>query len=124
VTVRREGLDLLAVHRVTHGPGTAGDFWKRGERVAAAARGLVGSGRGVLRRDLHVERLPAPFFPGVRVGSHLRHALPHHEGHGVIRPVRAKVLRFTVHGRVVFTMRVGPVPPNRYLVKALRAARR
>ena len=58
-----------------------------------------------------------------RVGSSVACAAFHHEGHGVLRPVRAQVMVFHVRGRWVFTKKVGPVPPNRYLRDALPAAR-
>lgn len=54
------------------------------------------------------------------------HARFHHDGTRphVIRPVRAKMLRFTVGGRVVFAMQVSHpgTRPNPYLVDAARAA--
>ena len=59
----------------------------------------------------------------MRVGSNVVYAMWHHEGHGVIQPVQAKVLAFNVHGRWVFAKRVGPVEVTEYLRRALPAAR-
>lgn len=128
MSVRRQGLDMLAVHRVLYASqgGIARDLWRRGTNVRDVARQLVGVTSGHLRNDLHVERLPPPLAPGVRVGSHLRHALPHHTGHGPIVPRRAKVLRFKPKGsnRFIFRPRVRAVRGNPFLVRALPAARR
>lgn len=44
-----------------------------------------------------------------------------HEGHGVIRPVRAKVLRFvTKGGAIVFTKKVRAVAPNPWLYRSFQ----
>jgi hypothetical protein len=127
-TVRRQGLQQRTIRAVLLAPrgGTARDMWARGQRVLAVAKRRVGVDTGALRADLKVERLPAPLFPGVRVGSNLPHAWVHHQGRGVVRPVRARVLRFVPKGstKAVFTMHARAVGPNPYLRDALPAARR
>ncbi len=74
---------------------------------------------GVLQQQHGIE--PPRKIPG---GFLIRfHALPYwgvfvSEGHGVIVPVRAKVLRFTTkHGKVVFTKRVRAVAPNPWMYR-------
>jgi hypothetical protein len=120
--------DQAAAQRLVRNPagGVARDIRTRGGRVLAAQRRLVGRDTGQLARDLHVQPLRPPLFPGVEVGSDLPQATFHRKGHGVIRPVRAKALRFKPKGsqRFIFVKRVGPVPPNPYLERSLRAARR
>jgi hypothetical protein len=78
---------------------------------------------GRLRASIHVELTQHGGIVGARIGSNVAYAMVHHEGHGVIRPVRARVLVFHVQGRWVFTKRVGPVSGNPYLREALPAAR-
>jgi hypothetical protein len=117
-------LDPAAVNRLLRNPrgGLARDFARRGGRVLAIARQEVGYSSGDTWRSLRVRPLPPPAAPGVEVGSDLPAARHHLRGHGVIRPRRAKALRFVPKGasRPVFTMRVGPVPGNPFLQRALR----
>lgn len=120
--------DQAAAQRLVRSPtgGVARDLQARGQRVLAAQRRLVGRDTGQLARDLHVQPLRPPLFPGVEVGSDLPHAIRHFYGHKAFGPKRAKVLAFKPKGstKTVFTMRVRAVPANRYLTRALRAARR
>jgi hypothetical protein len=121
-------IDAAAINRLLRNPngGVARDFQARGRRVLAAQQRMVGRSSGDLARDLRVRPLPAPYAPGVEIGSDLPQAIRHHRGHGVIRPVRAKALRFKPKGstRFVFTMRVRAVKGNPFLTRSLRAARR
>ena len=120
--------DQAAAQRLIRAPngGVARDLRARGARVLAAQRRLVGRSSGDLARDLHVQPLRPPLFPGVEVGSDLPQATFHRKGHGVIRPVRAKALRFKPRGatRFVYAKRVRAVKGNPYLERSLRAARR
>jgi hypothetical protein len=120
--------DHAAAQRLLRSPtgGVARDMRIRGNRVLVVQRALVGRTTGELARDLHVQALPPPLFPGVEVGSDLPQARYHARGHGVIVPVRKKALRFRPKGstRFIFARRVRAVPPNRYLQRSLRAARR
>ena len=108
------------------GGGVARDMLARGGGSAAPSSAWSGRPRATWHRDIHVQRVGRPWNPGVEVGSDLPQAIRHHRGHGVIRPVRARALRFKPKGstRFIFRMRVGPVGPNRYLTRSLRAARR
>jgi hypothetical protein len=103
--------------------GVARDMYRRGQNVRSRALQLVGVDTGRLRTSITVEMTHEGGVVGVRVGSTVVYAMWHHEGHGVIRPVRAKVLAFNVHGRWVFTKQVGPVEGTEYLRRALPAAR-
>jgi hypothetical protein len=120
--------DQAAASRLvrTRNGGVARDMRTRGQRVLAAQRRLVGRSSGDLARDLHVQPLPPPLYPGVEIGSDLPQATFHRKGHGVIRPVRAKALRFKPKGsqRFIFVKRVGPVKGNPFQERSLRAARR
>lgn len=121
-------LDQAAVRRLLTSPrgGVARDFYRRGHRVRTyAARGIgVDSGRG--RASLQVRQLAGRYAPGVEVGSDLKSVEHHLRGHGVIRPRRAKVLRFKPKGggRYVFTQRVRAVAGNPFLQRALRLGAR
>jgi hypothetical protein len=117
-------LDPAAVNRLLRDPrgGVARDFQRRGRRVLAIAKQEVGYSSGDTWRSLRVRALPPPLQPGVEVGSDLLSARFNLTGHGIIRPKRAKALRFKPKGsgRFVFTMRVGLVAANPYLQRALR----
>jgi hypothetical protein len=97
------------------------DTLRRTKRVEAKAKRKVGVDTGRLRSDISSEMLRRGNDPLGRVGSTVEYALVHHEGHGEIRPVRAKVLVFTPKGarKPVFTKRVRPVKGNPYLTDAL-----
>ena len=120
--------DQAAAQRLIRSPtgGVARYFWQSGLRVRDAQRRLVGRSSGDLARDLHVQPLRPPLFPGVEVGSDLPQALHHHRGHKEIVPVRKKALRFKPKGsqRFIFVKRVKAVKGNPYLLRSLRAARR
>lgn len=69
----------------------------------------------------------------VRVGTDLDYSIYVHEGHGIIRPTRAKFLRFPAgpgtpaaaisKSGFVFAKQVGPVAGRPYLVKSLKSLR-
>jgi phage gpG-like protein len=103
--------------------GVARDMYRRGQNVRSRALRLAGVDTGRLRASIHVELTQHGGVVGARIGSTVAYAAFHHEGHGVIRPIRAQVLVFHVRGRWVFTKRVGPVEGTEYLRKALPAAR-
>lgn len=115
---------------VSHTEGIGRDLDARGRRVEAAARRLVGvqSGRlrGSIRRDrggnqygayVHITAgIPGETF---YLGYHMYGTGPH-----VIRPRRARALRFEMNGQIVFAQKVNhpgtaPVP---FLQEALAAA--
>jgi hypothetical protein len=103
--------------------GVSRDMFRRGQNVRSRALRLAGVDTGRLRASIHVELTQSGGVVGARIGSNVAYAAWHHEGHGVIRPVRAKVLVFHVRGRWVFAKQVGPVPGTEYLRRALSAAR-
>jgi hypothetical protein len=116
---------LGAVNVVVRGPGVRRDMLRRGKRVEAVAKRLVGVDHGALRADISTEPVQRGGVPGARVGSRKKYARVHHDGHKPIVPVRAKVLRFKPKGsRVwVFAKRVKAVKGTKYLTRALPAAR-
>jgi hypothetical protein len=100
--------------------GIARDMYRRGQNVRSRALRLVGVDTGRLKTSITVEMMHEGGVVGVRVGSAVAYAMWHHEGH---RPISGKLMVFHVHGRWVFTKRVGPVEGTEYLRKALPAAR-
>jgi hypothetical protein len=98
-------------------------MYRRGQKVRSRALQLAGVDTGRLRASIHVELVPEGGIVKARIGSAVAYAAFHHGGHGVIRPVRAKVLVFNVRGRWVFAKRVGPVPGTEFIKRALPAAR-
>lgn len=53
------------------------------------------------------------------VGTSIKYAQWVHNGRGPVRPVRAQVLHFFVHGQEVFTTYAGPAKANPFLYRAL-----
>lgn len=92
---------------------------RRGEIIAMAARAQAGKDTGRLIASIHSRHLRDTRGQFVRVGSDVSYALAHHEGTKphVIVPNRAKMLRFTSGGRVVYTRKVmhPGTRANRYL---------
>lgn len=107
--------------------GVAQDMYRRGLRVQARARQLVGVDTGYLRAHIQVEMVrSANGLWAAKIGANVAYARYHHDGHGWIYPVRARVLAFTPKGsnRVIFRPRVRPVAGTHFLTRALPAARR
>lgn len=125
VTVDRGALRRLL--EAKSGTALGDDLDRRARRVATRARQLVGVDTGLLKSTIRIESGPGyrDIVGGRRgqtpyLGWHHFGTAPH-----VIRPRRAKALRFTVGGRVIFAMKVqhpGTVG-TRFLTKALTAAR-
>lgn len=88
-------------------------------KIQQAARAQVGVDTGKLKMSIHIRRERMMFGQKIEVGSPLNYALMHHEGTKphVIMPSRAKVLRFSAGGRVIYTNKVNHpgTRPNRYL---------
>lgn len=118
----------------------ARDMLRRGLLVEGRAKQLLagGSGRparidtGRLRASITTRMVVDRGVPVARIGTGVRYALWVHEGTGiygprrtVIRPRRAKVLRFKPKGstRFIYRPQVRGMKPNRFLVDALPAAR-
>ena len=95
----------------------------RGRAIMAGAKSQVGVKTGRLKASIHMRQERAAFGQELRVGSPLSYALMHHEGTRphIITPNRAKVLRFTSGGRVIYThaVRHPGTRPNRYLTDYL-----
>ncbi len=106
--------------------GGAQDAQRRARRVQARAQQLVGVDTGRLRNSIRVVLVPSGGGWGARVGTTVSYARVHHDGHGWIRPVRAKVLAFKPKGslKVIFRPRVRPWPGTHFLSRAMSAARR
>jgi hypothetical protein len=124
VRIRHE-FSMPAVQAMMTSPtgGIARDMYRRGQKVRSRAQQLVGVDTGRLRASIYVDLMHRDGVVGARVGSVVAYARWHHEGHGIIRPVRAKLLVFNVRGRWVFTKQVGPVEGTEFLRRALPAAR-
>jgi hypothetical protein len=117
------------IRRLFTGPNSAAmrDLGARADRVERRARQLVGVDTTRLIRSIRQER-GAGFIDIVagRPGA-TPYILPHHDGARphVIRPRRAKALRFVIGGRVVFARKVnhpGSVG-TQFLRRGLDAAR-
>lgn len=119
-------LDRTRVERMLRLPGglVYRNMERRVRRVEAEAiRGAPGSMKQRIR--VQIQRAPGGEFRGVVKVEHraaifvVNGTRPH-----LIRPVRARVLRFTVGGRVVYArlVRHPGNKPNDFLRKALRAA--
>lgn len=91
-----------------------------GAAVSAAAKINAPVDTGRLRQAVDHELIPRPPNLTVRVSCPVNYALVVHEGHGEIRPRRAKALRFRVGRRVVYTKRVRPVAGRPFLTDAVR----
>lgn len=102
------------------------DLDARANRVAARARQLVGVDTTRLIRSIRVER--GAGYRDIVAGYNGRtpYASVHHDGSEphIIRPRRAKALRFVIAGRTVYATRVRHpgTRPTRFMVRALAAA--
>jgi hypothetical protein len=96
---------------------------RRGAMIVAAAKNQVGVKTGALRASIHMRRSRRGAGQAIEVGSPLKYALAHHEGTRphIIVPNRARVLRFSAGGRVVYThaVRHPGTRANKYLTDNL-----
>ncbi len=122
-------VNQAGIRRLFTGPNSAAmrDLGARADRVERRARQLVGVDTTRLIRSIRQER-GAGFIDIVagRPGQ-TGYIMPHHDGARphIIRPRRAKALRFVIGGRVVFARKVnhpGSVG-TQFLRNALPAAR-
>jgi hypothetical protein len=95
----------------------------RGAMIVAAAKRQVGVKTGALRASIHMRHTRRGAGQAIQVGSPLKYALAHHEGTRphIIVPNRARVLRFSAGGRVVYThaVRHPGTRANKYLTDNL-----
>jgi len=106
--------------------GTVGRFMARvGRQIVLGAKIQVGVKTGALRRSIRMSHSRFAYGQRIEVGSQLRHAYVHHEGAiaHIIVPRKAKMLRFTSKGQMIFAHRV--VHPgnkaNKYLSDPMEA---
>lgn len=104
----------------------AAELLRKGQRVQARAKQLVGKDTHKLERSINKRLGHDGRGLYVYVGSTVPYSLLHHEGTRphVIVPVKAQVLRFQTRGGIRFAAIVHHpgTRPNRYLVNALPAA--
>ena len=97
---------------------------KKGRLIMAAAKAQVVVRTGALRSSIHMRHLRDSRCQYVKIGSNLDYALLHHQGTKphVIRPDRAKVLRFVRGSRIIYTTSVmhPGTKANRYLSDNLK----
>lgn len=121
VVFRKAELDFL----LNSPEGDVGKYLaKKGRLIMAAAKAQVGVRTGALRSSIHMRHLRDSRGQYVKIGSNLDYALLHHQGTKphVIRPDRAKVLRFVRGSRVIYTTSVmhPGTKANRYLSDNLK----
>jgi hypothetical protein len=110
---------------------TGREITRRGERVLARAKELVGYDSGRLHNSLRLSRSTVGGEVAVTISTPLKYARYHHDGTGIfgrtgqpIRPVSAKALRFKPRGSTgfVFAASVRGSRPNPFMREALEAA--
>jgi hypothetical protein len=121
VVFRKAELDFL----LNSPEGDVGKYLaKKGRLLMAAAKAQVGVRTGALRSSIHMRHLRDSRGQYVKIGSNLDYALLHHQGTKphVIRPDRAKVLRFVRGSRIIYTTSVmhPGTKANRYLSDNLK----
>ena len=121
VIFRKAELDFL----LNSPEGDVGKYLaKKGRLIMAAAKAQVGIRTGALRSSIHMRHLRDSRGQYVKIGSNLDYALLHHQGTKphVIRPDRAKVLRFVRGSRIIYTTSVmhPGTKANRYLSDNLK----
>lgn len=100
------------------------DLRKRSETLRLYAVKQVGKKTGRLAASIRVHVRDGASGPSSTVGSNNKNALLHHNGTKphIILPTHGKLLRFSIHGRIVWAHKVvNPgTKPNRYLLDNLR----
>lgn len=120
----RVGMDNL----LYSGNGAVGKHLRqRGNRLVLAAKRQVGVRTGALRASIHMRHMRDSRGQYIMVGSNLHYARVHHDGSKphIIRPNKAKMLRFESKGQQIFAHLVKHpgTPANRYLTDNLRVFR-
>lgn len=117
--------DPAGIAAVLRGPNSpvAAYLLRLGAEVATEARTRVGVDTSQTQQTIRPILDPSPVALAVRIVASTRYALFHHEGTRphVIRPRRAKALRFVSGGQVIFASKVNHpgTKPNRFLTTAL-----
>lgn len=116
----------------------ARDLLRRGIRVQSQAKRNLGGGptgprridTGRLRSSIAVDLRTYRGRPAVRIGSNVHYARYVHDGTGLygpkrrlIRPTRAKALRWRGAGGYIYARYTRGMRPNHFLTTALEAAR-
>lgn len=110
---------------------TGREITRRGARVLARAKELVGYDSGRLHNSLRMSRATVGGEVAVTISTPVRYARYHHDGTGIygrtgqpIRPVSAKALRFKPRGSTgyVYAASVRGSRPNPFMREALEAA--
>lgn len=98
----------------------------RARLIIVAARRQVGYKTGALSTSIHSRQSRTAYGQMVWIGSTLDYALAHHEGTKphIIKPKKARVLRFTAGTRVIYSRSVKHpgTRANRYLKDQLYIA--
>jgi len=126
-------LERVAIAKLLKSPTgpVARDALKRGKRVQALARALVGKNTGRLAASIDVRLRTRSGGLVVTIGTNLDYAMYVHDGTGVygpahrpIRPRRGHVMMFhSGSGGVVFAREVRGQRGTKYLERAIIAAR-
>jgi hypothetical protein len=96
-------------YELNHPQGEVGQWLrKRGHMMMMAAKAQVPKGTGKLRASIKMIHSRASYGQYIEIGSNLDYAFYVHEGtrpHQIV-PEKAKVLRFSGGGRVIYTHKV------------------
>jgi hypothetical protein len=130
VNVNYDQNSVTAMLHAENGP-VGRDMRRRGERVLARAKELVGIDTGRLHNSLRLSNATVGGERAVTVWTPVRYARFHHDGTGIfgrsgrpIRPKNARALRFKPRGSsaFVFAASVRGSRPNPFMREALLAA--
>ena len=98
----------------------------RARLIVVGAKSQVGKKTGRLRQSIHSRQSRTAYGQMVWIGSEVQYALAHHEGTKphIIKPNKAKALRFTAGTRVIYSRAVKHpgTRANRYLKDQLYIA--
>ena len=96
---------------------------KAGLLVEGRAKGNAPVKTGTLRRSITTRARGFAGGAEAIVGTNVPYARWVEEGRGPVVPVRARVLRFEIGGKVIFTRRAGPAAGRWYMRKAFQSSR-
>ena len=128
----RHTLNHAEINRILRSPSgpVARDMLRRGRRVEAVAKRLVGVDSGRLRASIGVTPVIHRGAPAAKVGTRVRYAGWHHDGTGLYGPHRSRIyprtkkaLAFKIGGRRIVVSSTRGARGTFYLKRALVAAR-